>query len=104
MPKLTDTSWVEMNLQSLDAEDFCYLDPPYYENKAGYSIDTVVHPAFLATIQNLRCRWLLSGYTSDLYLTNLGDPYATKDVSFRAKRSAPGVKLATRLECVWKNY
>jgi hypothetical protein len=85
-------------LEELGPEDFVYLDPPY-EGCCGTPYPAICHEELLALLPSLHCRWLLSGYESDLYLGALGAPAAR-----RRLHMALGHSREYRMECVWANF
>ena len=103
-PSITEILWDQLCIDDLSKDDFCYLDPPYYQNNAGYELDTIDHPSFLKRVKQLSCRWLLSGYDSTLYRDQLGTPLRTREVSLFQSRLYGKATRTTRIECVWRNY
>jgi DNA adenine methylase len=86
---------------------FIYIDPPYLADtrtsKSVYDLefDRGDHERLLDLLLSCQCKWLLSGYESDLYLTKLGNPKATKS-SVLASSQAKVKKRKT--EALWCNY
>ena len=87
-----------------------YLDPPYLHStrtttgEYEHEMDTESHAKLLDTLKQLKGRFLLSGYHSDLY-----DRWAAEGdyrcYEFDISNNAAGGKEKRRMvECVWSNY
>jgi hypothetical protein len=80
-----------------------YCDPPYlfstrtsrhrYKHEFG---EEDQHAAFLALVQSMNCRVLISGYPSKLYAQRLKD---WRCISYRTR-----TRGRTLLECLWCNF
>lgn len=84
--------WWRLDYKSLTEEDFVYFDPPYYERDELYK-RSISHEALVELIESLKCKWALSGYANELYLSRLGTP--TKLVRNHETGRHPVV------ECLW---
>lgn len=96
-------------IKAFDTENtFFYLDPPYLAstrtstNTYEYEMNDDDHIALLNTIQNLKGKVLISGYSSRLYNRML------KGWKCKRKRivnhSSQAKTKQTRTECLWCNY
>ena len=101
--KITALEWNKCRLASLSDQDFVYLDPPYINSPSRCYHHTVSHPELLDYLGTAPHMWMLSGYSSPLYLRYLGEPEArTKHLSFGYQ--GKGRKYTTHDECIWTNY
>lgn len=95
-------SWTEVPWDALRPRDFVYLDPPYYGTEAPYP--NIDHDALIDRLNDLSCRWAVSGYDVGPYTTRLR--YAAKHVRER-NAELRGANARTRtpvLETLWTNY
>ena len=86
----------------LRENDFVYCDPPYLpETRTGsmyrYEMAKKDHVGLLIFLKLLPCKVMLSGYRSELYMTELED---WRLVTFMAQTRGNTMKE----ECVWMNY
>lgn len=64
-----EMSWEAIDFDGLTAEDFVYLDPPYFGTKACYP--QIDHERLVAVLNQAKFRWALSGYNCSLYESQL---------------------------------
>lgn len=95
-------------IQKLDSEDtLIYCDPPYLEStrKSGgeygqYEMSLDQHIELLECLKNIKGKFLLSGYDSELY-----NSYGFERVEFSVpKHSSSSKKKEKKVEVVWKNH
>jgi site-specific DNA-adenine methylase len=91
-------SWEHCDWAGLTHDDFVYVDPPYV-GTSGVGYDNIDHEKLIRTLISLPCRWVLSGYESDLYARLLGEP---KDSQVR-NREMTNEKNEKVMECIWTN-
>jgi site-specific DNA-adenine methylase len=97
--QITGTDYTHLPWDSYDEEDFCYLDPPYEDSK-GVGLGSIDHSELITILKKTKCRWALSGYQSELYLRELGDPVLELNRHIEMT-DEPG---SMALECLWTNY
>jgi DNA adenine methylase len=97
--------WLDKNSGRICKDWFIYLDPPYLMSvrsakRRYYQVEMVEdkeHLALLASIKNLDCKVMISGYWSELYRYELdGWNYYEYTAVDRAGKK--------RLEVIWFNY
>lgn len=100
-------------IRAYDTENtLFYVDPPYMfetrQTKEGYKneIEDDDHLDLIAMLLNIKGKFLLSGYESDIYNHFLGKPFRVIDVKSTSANRKGGDKRAddNRQECLWKNY
>lgn len=87
-----------------------YLDPPYLDatrvSKQAYEHEMTreQHEKLLATLANIRGKFILSGYHSDLY-DDFAHDYRWRlvEIPIDNKASSASIK-ETKTECLWMNY
>ena len=100
---LTAVDWLELGLETLTADDFVYLDPPYKDcDVRAYANDTLDHEKMVSILKAAKFKWLLSEYAHPLYLNAWGEPAFKKEVQLSVKNQNHGRE--NRIECLWKNY
>jgi site-specific DNA-adenine methylase len=97
--KITAKDWKALPLDRLTADDFVFLDPPYYECdvRAYKSWPLEEHLKMVDMLKRARFKWMLTEYRQGFYVDAFGEPFHTKNVANLA--SANGSR---RTECVWK--
>lgn len=94
-----------------DKHTLFYLDPPYlhetrtttYEYGA-FEMSYDDHKALLLQLGRLKGKFMLSGYTADLY-NSFADKYSWKRHEFSIPNNAAGGKTKRRMtECLWCNF
>lgn len=93
---------LELDYSAFGRYDFVYMDPPYYGTKASYP--NIDHEKLVGILNNLRCRWALSGYDNPLYAEKL--KFVNKfqiERNSEIKSSAKGTYTAVT-ETLWTNY
>ncbi len=97
--KITALDWKALPLDRLTADDFVYLDPPYYDCdvRAYKPWPLEEHLKMVDMLRRARFKWMLSEYRQPFYVDAFGEPFHTKRVANLA--SANGSR---RTECVWK--
>ncbi len=89
---------------------FFYCDPPYYgaEHYYAKSFGKEDHLRLLNRLKQVKGKWILSGYHSELYDTELkGFPYVEIDVSKPSYGITVNSKRKTKpraTEVLWFNY
>ena len=104
-PRITSRNWDCCGLDELGEKDFVYFDPPYMDATIGYYRDKMDHRNLVRHLLEAPYLWMISGYTSPLYLRYLGPPEATKQIR-RSVCITSRVDRAGSLstECLWTNY
>lgn len=98
-------------IKSLDSPNtFFYLDPPYListrvAGSYAYEMTDADHQELLTTLADIKGKFLLSGYPSEMYSTwEASLPHVThSDISVPAHSSSATSK-SDRTEVLWKNY
>jgi len=99
-------------IQALDGEDFlAYCDPPYLfatRKTTGeygkHEMTNEQHAELLDTLANMKGKFMLSGYPSELY-QQAEDKHGWNRVTFSVANSASGAKEKDRKqECLWMNF
>jgi len=103
-PTITALEWDKCGLENLSEEDFVYLDPPYDTAGVCYAYDTLIHADLLRYLLEAPHLWMLSGYSSPLYLRYLGKPHGIKMHRMFMQQHEKGEKAIMRRECIWTNY
>jgi site-specific DNA-adenine methylase len=100
--KILKKDWASWDFSAFPADDFVYLDPPYYGTKASYP--NIDHEALIAALNRTKCRWAISGYESPLYEKKL--KYVRKFQKERNGeiRGANSGKYEATVETLWTNY
>ena len=87
-----------------------YLDPPYlHETRAttsdyAHEMTGADHAELLATIGEIKGRFLLSGYRSVMY-DGFAERFGWRRVDFEVSNHASGGETKRKMtECVWMNY
>lgn len=88
--------YVHLPWDSYGEDDFVYLDPPYYLTD-GVGLLDIDHEQLLRLLANAKFRWAISGYYSDLYVSNLGEPI----LQLERKVEMTDDRGATAIECLW---
>lgn len=103
--RITSEDWQACGLDDLDGDDFVYFDPPYMKATIGYYRDKTNHERLVKHLVKASYLWMVSGYSSPLYIRHLGAPEATKRVR-RWICITSGVNRTdtSKIECVWTNY
>lgn len=90
--------------QCLNENDFVYCDPPYYETKASYP--NISHYELICELNELKCKWAISGYDNSLYRDEL--KYENKYTIERNAEIKGSLSLSNGtsrvLEHLWTNY
>jgi len=96
--QVTTTDYVYVDVANLTFNDFVYCDPPYLgcKDRVFPNID---HNEFLQFIKSTKARWAISGYDSELYLQELGEP----TIRLPKILTSSGCNN-TAIECLWTNY
>lgn len=97
--KIFKQDYVWMKWDQLTEDDLVYLDPPY-ENTGGVGLRQIDHIELLELLRDAKFKWALSGYASDLYLAELGDPI----LEFERRLEMTDSRGSTAVECLWVNY
>lgn len=96
-----------------DREDaFIYLDPPYFNAEQYYDAKFKLkdHEKMLSMLRNSKAKWLLSGYSNELYDSELKDFYK---LEIQSVKTSYGMTEATKhlsnerprsTEILWANY
>ncbi len=100
----------EKVIRRWDGEDvFMYLDPPYLVPRAGeyyngFSVED--HERLLRLLKEVKCKWLLSGYASELYDRELAGYNRCEVEVVKHSYHKPGSKEAKPRvkEVLWWNY
>lgn len=92
------SNYLHLPYNSLNAQDFVYFDPPYYQDNSGTGYNDIDHVELMVLLDGAKFRWAISGYNSDLYLAWLGEP------DFTITRNREMAKSLTAVECLWTNY
>ncbi len=104
-PKITDYEWQDCGLERLSDRDFVYIDPPYQNaNRNLYHHNSLIHEHLLEYLREAPHLWMLSGYSSSLYLRYLGDPSDTMNHRMFVYQRQHGEDGVYRTECIWTNY
>ena len=91
-------------------ETFFYCDPPYYGAEHYYNVPFKKedHERLLKTLKQVKGKWMLSGYHSELYNEVLKEyPYIEKKISKSAYGITKNSKNKTRpsaTEVLWFNF
>lgn len=102
---ITSLDWSELGIDKLGADDFVFLDPPYYgADVRAYSSAHFDYDGMVSTLCQAKCKWLLTEYNQPFYVKKLGKPFFEREVQLAVDRL--GTRLGTRLrvECCWRNY
>ena len=94
-------SWESM-LPMLEAGDFAYLDPPYYETLASF--ENVDHVQLIDALNTAKFDWAISGYRSDLYDTRLEFKCRFECERNSEIKSSNSGKREGVIETLWTNY
>lgn len=98
---LTHWSWEQVfNLATED--DFVYCDPPYLGTRACYA--NINHVELVEALNNLPCKWAVSGYLSDLYNNKLEYTYRTVKSRNSEIKSSNAGGYSNVVEALWVNY
>jgi DNA adenine methylase len=95
-----------------DDKAFIYLDPPYFGAEFYYSSGFTAedHKNMISFLKRAKCKWLLSGYSNELYDEELKDFYRLEIPSVKPSY---GLTEANKhltnsrpkaLEILWSNY
>jgi DNA adenine methylase len=93
-------------------DTFVYLDPPYFGAERYYDVKFSLedHKKMLDMLKNSKAKWLLSGYSNELYDAELKDFYRLEIPSFKPSY---GITEANKhltnerpkaVEILWANY
>jgi Site-specific DNA methylase len=98
-------------IRRYDSEDtFFYLDPPYYGAELYYDANFTEedHKRLLSLLKQVRGKWLLSGYSNELYENELKE---FNRLEFQAVKHSYGLTQNSKqkerpqaVEVVWFNY
>jgi len=98
-------------IRRYDSEDtFFYLDPPYYGTEYYYLSDFTEedHKRLLSLLKQVKGKWLLSGYSNELYENELKE---FNRLEFQAVKHSYGITQNSKqkerpraVEVVWFNY
>uniref|UniRef100_A0A6M3LCC9 Putative methyltransferase n=1 Tax=viral metagenome TaxID=1070528 RepID=A0A6M3LCC9_9ZZZZ len=96
-----ERNWLD-SLNTLEAGDFAYIDPPYYGTSACY--DNISHESLVARLNTAPFQWALSGYPSPLYDDELR--YAHRYVRERNSeiKSSNARQRTPVNEVLWTSY
>jgi hypothetical protein len=104
-------TWVDYRevLQSCNAGDVVYLDPPYvkYARKTGAYSETLNHREMREILLKARFRWVLSEYEDEIYapLTHrFGEPDRITVHKTMHDSNHHGGKRPKAVECIWRNF
>jgi len=91
-----------------------YLDPPYLPStrakgsRKAYGENEMTyeqHEELLAAIRKLKGKVLISGYSSDLYITELEENgWIRHEFEIANHAAGPGKQKRRMVECAWSNY
>jgi site-specific DNA-adenine methylase len=98
---VSDLNWTALKLNVLGADDFVFLDPPYYgADVRAYSSRHFDYDGLVSTLAGMKSKWLLTEYKQPFYLKALGKPFFEREVQLACDR----LGTRSRIECCWKNY
>jgi DNA adenine methylase len=105
LPRLTSWDYLEV-LEQCGEDDFVYLDPPYKgADVRSYKENAIHHEDMVKVLRNAKFKWLLSEFSHELYIKELGDPFFQKDVQLVGTNyTFTNAGKERRTECVWRNY
>lgn len=98
---LTPWSW-ELVLNLATEGDFVYCDPPYLGTNACYA--NINHVELIEALNNLPCKWAISGYPSPLYDDKLDFINRTTYERNSEIKSSNSGGYESIVEVLWRNY
>jgi site-specific DNA-adenine methylase len=98
--EITAQDWHDLDLDSLTADDFVFLDPPYFGADVRAYSNKFDFDGMVKALLKAKFKWMLTEYRQDFYVQAFGEPCWTKPVQL----ACDGRGNKTRVECVWKNF
>jgi len=94
---VTDYDFTHVDLDNLTCDDFIYCDPPYlYTEGVGYN--NIDHMELINILQNTDAQWALSGYETEMYLHELGEPILRLERNIEMSNESN-----QSIECLWRS-
>jgi len=108
---LIECSDFEEVIKRYDSEDtFFYLDPPYYGTEHYYdgNFTEEDHKRLLSLLKQVKGKWLLSGYSNELYENELKEfnrlEFQAVKYSYGLTQNSKQKERPQAVEVVWFNY
>jgi hypothetical protein len=103
--KVSSLDWAKLDWCSLRDDDFVFCDPPYLgADVRPYDESDINHERLVQVLKGAKFRWMLSGYSHELYARELGQPFYAEDVQLKTTNYHQNGGKERRIECLWRNY